>query len=173
MFCASCGQPIAGPGAFCTQCGTRAQGSTVLAVMPMRPRVQGHLQTLGILWFVYGAYRAVTGVFAVLVLAHIMPRVGLGQWGIPGEGPWAFGRFPFMGAIMGVVLVHSFVSVLLALITGYGLTIRAPWGRVLAIITAIVALIRPITGTALGIYTLWVLMPSASRVEYEAISAQP
>lgn len=43
--------------------------------------------------------------------------------------------------------------------------------RVLAIVAAILSLIRPITGTALGIYTLWVLASSASRVEYEAIAA--
>jgi hypothetical protein len=52
-------------------------------------------------------------------------------------------------------------------VTGISLLRRAPWARTLAIITAFLALIHPFTGTLLGIYTLWVLLPSASGQEYE------
>jgi hypothetical protein len=48
---------------------------------------------------------------------------------------------------------------------------RQPWGRVLAIIFAILALIHLPLGTALGIYTLWVLAPGASADEYAAITS--
>jgi hypothetical protein len=47
---------------------------------------------------------------------------------------------------------------------------RKSWGRVLAIVVAILSLIKIPFGTALGIYTLWVLLPSASAIEYEAIA---
>jgi hypothetical protein len=49
---------------------------------------------------------------------------------------------------------------------------RKPWGRVLAIIAAILALLKIPFGTALGIYTLWVLAPAASGMEYDAIADQ-
>lgn len=172
MYCPSCGQPIAGPGAFCAKCGAQAPGYAAPPSVALRqPRVPGRVQTLAILWFVFGAYRAITGVFAALVLTNVLPRVGIGQWGIPGESAWGLDRFPFLTVAVGAVLVHTAVIAILSFVAGYGLTIRAPWGRVLAIIASVVALIRPIMGTALGIYTLWVLAPSASRVEYEAISA--
>ena len=41
---------------------------------------------------------------------------------------------------------------------------------VLAIIAAILALLKFPIGTALGIYTLWVLAPGASGLEYDAIA---
>ena len=36
-----------------------------------------------------------------------------------------------------------------------------------AIVSAFLALTHPISGTILGIYTLWVLLPAASDQEYE------
>jgi hypothetical protein len=44
------------------------------------------------------------------------------------------------------------------------------WGRILAIVIGILALITIPFGTALGIYTLWVLAPSTSGAEYDAIA---
>ncbi len=58
----------------------------------------------------------------------------------------------------------------LALVAGFGLLNRRPWGRVVAIIAAILALLKFPLGTALGIYTLWVLAPGASGLEYDAIA---
>ncbi len=51
-----------------------------------------------------------------------------------------------------------------------GLLNRRPWGRTVAIIVAILALVKFPFGTALGIYTLWVLAPGASGLEYDAIA---
>jgi hypothetical protein len=42
----------------------------------------------------------------------------------------------------------------------------------LAIIIAIISLFKIPFGTVLGIYTLWVLVPSESAVEYEAIAGR-
>ena len=53
---------------------------------------------------------------------------------------------------------------------GFSLLRRKPWGRTLAIILGILVLIRIPLGTALGIYTLWVLAPSASGEEYAALA---
>jgi hypothetical protein len=75
----------------------------------------------------------------------------------------------WMGALLPFVAVYTAITAALALLVGYSLLTRRPWGRVLAIVVGILTLLKPLLGTALGIYTLWVLAPSASGAEYEAI----
>jgi hypothetical protein len=43
------------------------------------------------------------------------------------------------------------------LVAGYGLLTWKSWGRILAIVVGILSLINFPLGTAVGIYTLWVL----------------
>jgi hypothetical protein len=62
------------------------------------------------------------------------------------------------------------VSAGLALLVGYSLLTRRPWGRTLAIIVAILSLLKIPFGTAIGIYTLWVLAPADSGAEYDSIA---
>jgi hypothetical protein len=63
----------------------------------------------------------------------------------------------------------SVVAVLMA-VTGFSrirvTSERRPWARSLAIVLAVIALLHPPFGTALGIYTLWVLLPTESEDEY-------
>ncbi len=53
---------------------------------------------------------------------------------------------------------------------GVGLLQRQPWARVLAIVLAFVNLVDMPLGGALGIYTLWVLLPAQSEKEYEQMA---
>jgi hypothetical protein len=55
-------------------------------------------------------------------------------------------------------------------VVGISLLARKPWGRVLGIVVAILSLVKFPVGTALGIYTLWVLAPAESGLEYDAIA---
>jgi len=51
---------------------------------------------------------------------------------------------------------------------GWGLLQREPWARTVAVVLAFVSLFFNVPfGTALGIYTLWVLLPAKSDAEYE------
>jgi hypothetical protein len=75
-----------------------------------------------------------------------------------------------MGVLATLIVVLTSIGALLSLVTGISLLMRKSWGRVLAIIVAILSLIKIPFGTALGIYTLWVLLPSASAIEYDAIA---
>ncbi|GAC1422341.1 MAG: hypothetical protein NVSMB62_17970 [Acidobacteriaceae bacterium] len=185
MVCQSCGSPTAGPGTFCPRCGTQVVAySTGPAAVPppgyppppgylpqAYSRVSRHLQALGILWFVYGAYRAASGLFAALVLAGFAHN-GFERFGLPGR-MWGIPHSPFLGAMAGFVIVYTGISAALAFVTGYGLSARLHWARILAIVAAILALFHPISGTALGIYTLWVLAPQTSANEYDAIADRP
>src|SRR5437870_5143834 len=53
---------------------------------------------------------------------------------------------------------------------GWGLLQRQPWARTVAIVLGILALFHPPFGTALGIYTLWVLLAAESRGEYDHLA---
>ncbi len=93
------------------------------------------------------------------------------------RGEWPFGRFggPFgsphwMGAMIPLIATMIIVSAGLALLVGYSLLTRRQWGRTLAIIVAVLSLLKVPFGTAIGIYTLWVLAPSDSGVEYDSIA---
>ena len=55
----------------------------------------------------------------------------------------------------------------LHLVLAWGLFERAPWARTLGIVIGFLALLRFPLGTALGIYTLWVMLPRESGAEYE------
>ncbi|MEG9437991.1 hypothetical protein JAO29_17735 [Edaphobacter sp. HDX4] len=133
------------------------------------PRVQRHLQTLGTLWCVYGAYRVISGLIGfffvrAITWRHFGSNWPLGGWGIHHGPPW-----PWM-ALMPVLLTTAVVMAALALFAGLSLLNRKPHGRLLAIVLGILALFKFPLGTALGIYTLWVLAPTSSAVEYEAVA---
>jgi hypothetical protein len=91
-------------------------------------------------------------------------------------GNWPFGYHsgPFgpswMGAMLPVIAFVTVVAAALALLVGWSLLTRRPWGRTVAIIVAILSLLKFPFGTAIGIYTLWVLAPAASGAEYDAIA---
>jgi hypothetical protein len=175
MVCQACGTPIANGLHFCSKCGAQvaAPQQPVYARPPMPiylSRVQRHLQTLGILWCVLGVYRIASGLFGVVFLrAFTTHNFGDDGWMF---GNHFHGNFPPMwfGGLWPLIAVGTLFTAALALMAGYGLLNRKPWGRTLAIIAAILALIKIPFGTALGIYTLWALASGASGLEYDAIA---
>lgn len=184
MICQSCNEPIGSDVRFCPKCG-----APVVLVEPPRQnfvpgypsgyapgagprlRVTRHLQILGTLWCVFGAYRILSGVLGMFFLRTFAMH-GFGN------GGWPFGgyRSPFpegwMGFLLPVIATVTVVSAAFAFVTGYGLLTRRPWGRIIGIIAAVLALFKFPLGTAMGIYTLWVLAPGESSVEYDAITSQ-
>ena len=132
------------------------------------PRVQTHVKTLGILWCIYGGYRVLVGIGASLFLMGLS-RGGFFQRFSPDHN-FPFAMTPMMGGIATFVLIITLAAAALAFLTGFSLLNRKSWGRTLAIVAAVLSLIKIPVGTALGIYTLWVLIPSQSGVEYDAMA---
>lgn len=155
MFCDGCGGPIQPGQGFCSSCGKRIAGS--LAVMPQRRgRVQEHLNLLAILWLAFSAFNAVGGVLILVANAIFMRRMNM-----PGF------LHPIFTGIGWFVLLKSAAGVA----AGFGLMQRELWARTLTLILGFIALFTSIPfGTALGVYTMWVLLPRESEQEYEALA---
>jgi hypothetical protein len=73
-------------------------------------------------------------------------------------------------AILSTMGMLSLVLAGIGFVVGFGLIERRPWARTIAIVVGIIALLNPILGTVLGIYTLWVLLPGDAEAEYGKIS---
>jgi len=134
-------------------------------------RVERHIQTLGILWLVYAGWLLITWAFAATFFSAFLGGMGHHPWGPLGHGPFGNG-FPFAGVpwLIPFITIILVLRSALGIWTGIALLRRERWGRTLAIVVGVLALLKPLTGTLLGIYTLWVLLPAESARDYEQIS---
>jgi hypothetical protein len=55
-------------------------------------------------------------------------------------------------------------------LVGWGLMKHQSWARIAAIVLGVLALFHPPFGTALGIYTLWVLVSGDAGTEYDRMA---
>ncbi len=157
MFCDSCGASLQTGQGYCVRCGKQVIGPVVAG----SGRVARHTHLLGILWIAYSALSGIGGV-VLMIVAHTV----FGPFGVPSMpgGPPMFLR-PLLSAIAVLLLVKSAAGIA----AGLGLLQRQDWGRVLAIVLGVISLINIPFGTALGIYTLWVLVSPGADKEYEAL----
>jgi hypothetical protein len=175
MVCASCGTNTTPGGRFCPHCGASFGAPSPAqppypTPMPYMPpflsRVRQNLQTLGILWVAYGVLRLSTGMFFLWTFAFRPHRFVFRPHYISMFNT----GFPWSGAMLPLVGTATVVGVTVALFVGFSLLNRKPWGRTLGIIAGILSLFTFPVGTALGIYTLWVLAPARSGFEYDSIA---
>jgi hypothetical protein len=164
MYCSACGMALAAGQPLCPRCG-----HPVMAPPPAYPgfafelsNYAGKMRALSTVWFIYGGLALAAG-FAGLAFAD--------AWLNGRMGPWGHHSFPPMwfGPIIHFTWFYVIARSALALIAGYGLMVRAPWGRVLAIIAAFVNIIKIPFGTALAIWTLVMLMGYRNATLYEQL----
>jgi hypothetical protein len=173
MFCDKCGADIGSGAQFCSSCGKAvvvatplaAQAATGATRVPHDGRVQRHIQVLASLWLASGILRFAE-VGSIFIAGQMLPF--LMGWGMGGHyGNWPFNFLPFGLYSIGALLAFFGIA---HIILAWGLFQREPWARVLGLVLGILALLRPPFGTALGVYTLWVLLPQHSGQEYERLS---
>ena len=128
-------------------------------------RVRRNIQRLATLWMINGILRLL-GVGWVMVFGRmfIPPLRG---WMGPGFG-WSLDSVLSRG-LFSAGIILAFFGVL-HLVLAWGLFEREPWARFLGLALGFLALLRFPLGTALGIYTLWVLLPEGSGAEYERMT---
>ena len=129
----------------------------ITAVQP-RQRVQVHIQLPAIFWFAISAFNAICGV-VLYILANTLLAPG-GSTGAP----------VFLRPLLSMVAIVVFGCAALGFSAGWGLLHFEPWARALALVLAFLVLFIHIPlGTAVGVYTMWVLLPGESEHEYEAL----
>lgn len=170
MFCSGCGQPLTPGQAFCAHCGRpAAQAVPPVPGLPyLLESYAGKVRLLSIFWFIYAGLMLLVG-FAGMAFMHSMFSGGFGPWA---HGPWAHGHIPpsFFGpAWIHFALLILTVRAALTLIAAWGLMQHEQWGRILAIIVAILSLLNFPFGTALGIWTMVVLLGYRNASLYEQL----
>jgi ABC-type spermidine/putrescine transport system permease subunit II len=80
--------------------------------------------------------------------------------------PWAWPAGDVFHSFLSFIGAMAILMAVTGFLAGFGLLERRPWARSLAIVLGVIALLHPPLGTALGIYTLWVLLPNESEQEY-------
>jgi hypothetical protein len=152
MFCDSCGTQLGASATFCSKCG-KSMGATPL--MPRQGRIAGHVRLLGILWLALSALRLIPGLF---LMAFASPRL------LPDEVP------AFVHALLPAIGMIFLLCAAIGIAAGWGLLARQSWARMLTIIFGAFSLMDIPFGTAIGIYTLWVLLPAESEQEYRKMA---
>jgi zinc-ribbon domain len=154
MFCDRCGAQL-GPGQnFCPNCG---KSLSAVPLMPLKSRLAGHMRWLAILWLAMSAFRLVPGLFLVTLFSRAMNF-------LPPDAPGFV--HPLLQGVGVMLLITAGIGIVIA----WGLLDRQPWARMLAIVFGCFSLIDIPFGTALGIYTLWVLLPAKSEEEYHKMA---
>ena len=160
MFCDQCGNALVTGQQYCSRCGKEVIGrlQTIRA-----SRVQEHVRLLAMLWMAYSALNVLGGVVMIVVANTIFGRIThVAQ--VPDE--ITIWLRPLLMSIGSITLMKAAAG----FFAGWGLLQREPWARILALVVGFLALLNVPLGTALGIYTLWVLLPAQSDQEYRALS---
>lgn len=156
LFCNRCGTELQPDFNLCPKCGA----AVVTAPVVLGPtKLQRHLRILGILWIVVG----------VLWIVPSLVLMGMSHASHIVIGDEIFTRHfmpPLMFSLGSVFLIIAAGGILV----GWGLMNHERWARLTAIVIGVLAIFHPPFGTALGIYTLWVLLPTDAAAEYDRMS---
>jgi hypothetical protein len=144
-FCGSCGKDLAAP-----------------IALPYAGRVHEHIRLVAVLWLVLSSLNAVAGLMLWVLAKGLFPH--LHEMGAPPEVPTQF-----LSSLFGVLAAAFLLKTAVGFVAGWGLLRRESWARVLTIVLSFPALLNLPFGTALGVYSLWVFLPSASEAEYQQL----
>jgi hypothetical protein len=179
MYCSGCGQALVAGQGFCPRCGRASGLGTPMAPVPPQSygptswlplaSIERRINALAVGWFVYAG---ISGLFGLIGLAftHAWMSGHMGDWQDRGFGHHFFNgpMMPFF--FLKFARVFLLLRVGLAVLAGWGLMQKASWGRVVAIVVGCLAILHPLLGTALGIWTLVVLLNAPNAAGYEAMA---
>ncbi|HKN20683.1 MAG TPA: zinc ribbon domain-containing protein [Terracidiphilus sp.] len=169
MFCSGCGRQLEAGQGFCPQCG-RVAAPLTPPVVPAPglefelERYAGKVRVLGILWLVWAGLSILLGLAGI----HFLHAFFSGDF-----GPWAQNQhmFPdwFGSALIHFALLMVILRAVVCAIAGWGLLERTQWGRIMAIIAAVICMLKIPFGTALGIATLVILLGYRNSTLYDSL----
>lgn len=124
-------------------------------------QIEQHVPILGGIHLISGALFVVIGAFVFILLTGVGAAVA-------GEDPVAPRVLFLVGTAVGALLV---ILGLPGIAAGYGLLKRRPWARILAIVVGVLNLFNMPIGTAVGIYTLVILMQAEASDYFTALKS--
>jgi hypothetical protein len=173
MYCDGCGRQVDSGVRYCSGCGKQLMTGPATSNVPTAAaravgdgRVRRNINTVAGLWLANGILRLM-GVAWWMIFRRLIF-----------DGGWPFVNWEpgfrslIWGGMFSTGIFLAFFGVI-HLLLAWGLYERQPWARMLGIVVGYLALIRIPFGTALGIYTLWVLAPEGSGQEYEEMVGVP
>lgn len=161
MFCDRCGTAVQPDQRFCSNCGRNFTGAAT-QYRSGPNRVQEHIRFIAILWLALSVINAIAGGVLLILGNTLFPHIRE----LPGAPPdIPAGFLSSLFCTLGVVVLIKAGAGFLA---GWGLLQRERWARTLTLVLSFLALLNIPLGTALGIYSLWVLLPEESEREYQA-----
>jgi len=109
------------------------------------------------------------GAFGVLIALAILLAFG-GIAGIVGASgdPEAQVAVPILGVIGFVIFIIVAVTSIPLLLAGWGILTYREWARILGIVLAAINLLNVPIGTAIGVYSLWVLVQERTAQMFRA-----
>jgi hypothetical protein len=174
MHCSGCGQVLMAGQGFCSRCGRVSGLGMPMASAPgVGPwgwpplaQIERQVNALAWGWLVYSGVAAFFGL------------IGLAFWNASnGAHMGALGSLccrvghPGIGNVwMGFAVVALQLHVVLGFAAGFGLLQKTTWGRWVAIVAGFLAILHFPLGTALGIWTLVVLLKAPNAAGYEAMA---
>lgn len=168
MFCDRCGKQLESTAQFCSACG-KAMVHPAAPNAPNAGRVHKHLKTVAALWTVYGVLRLLEAVWILAVGRVVVPRILSGITGNIGGFPTWLSLDRIAESSLLFAGIWSGVFGAIELLAAWALMERQPWARMLILVLGFLAVLRFPFGTALGIYTIWVLLPVPCGQEYEGL----
>ncbi len=120
---------------------------------------QNHITLLGVLHIARGALVLLIGVILFGLLTGV---------GVISDDSTALGVLGFIGTALMLLLVALAIPCVLA---GIGVLLRREWGRITALVVGILSLIDIPIGTAIGVYSIWILMNDETRALFQNTQA--
>ena len=163
MFCTQCGNEVEQHARFCSKCGREL--SPILGEPKAHHDMNLHITILSWLFIGHAILMGFVGM-VVIFASQLVRRLPI-PW--PPDFPEAM--VPFIGSV--IVIVGFAILALAAGVAaaGIGLLQYRSWGRVLAIVMAVLLLFHFPIGTAFAIYAFWVLFSPEGQNHYGNHSA--
>jgi hypothetical protein len=160
MYCDQCGTELQAGQRYCGSCGKPVG----LAVVPATSegRVGRHITLLAVLWLAASALN--------LIGAAVLFFIGTAFFGHIVRITEPFMMQGFLHGLFTALAGLLFLKAMAGFAAGWGLLERQPWARPLTLVLAFISLINIPFGTALGIYSIWVLLSRQSDEEYRQLA---
>lgn len=121
--------------------------------------MEKHIKVLGTFHLIFG----LMGLLALMIVFLVF----VGGFAFIGMHSGDHVPFWLAGAFGSLLLIITLVSAVPGILCGYGLLRKRPWARILGIILSFIYLLEFPLGTALGIYSLWVLFHGETLLIFE------